>query len=127
MKFTIRDIETENNEIMVSGNTAIGDIKGIWHYKNIPLLGESYNIELEFGAIDRNSVIINTSVTSANSRIIDDKVIFTGLCEDIDEVYYLRFSDGLEMLDITNDDFTIKKGDFLSFSLSVIEIGIYPY
>lgn len=127
MLFTIRDIETEKNVILVSGSTAIGDIKGIWHYKNLPLIGESYNIELDFGTIDRNSVIINTNTTSANSRIMYDKIIFTGLCEDIDEVYYIIFSDGLEMLDITNDDFTIKKGDFLSFALLFSEIGIYPY
>lgn len=127
MLFTIREIETENNVILVSGSTAIGDIKGIWHYKNTPLIGENYNIELDFGAIDRNLIIVNTNAASANSRIMYDKVLFTGVCEDIDEVYYIRFSDGLEMLEITNDDFTIKKGDFLSFSLLFSEISIYPY
>lgn len=127
MLFTIREIETENNVILVSGSTAMGDIKGIWHYKNIPLIGENYNIELDFGAIDRNLIIVNANAASAKSRIMYDKVLFTGVCEDIDEVYYIRFSDGLEMLEITNDDFTIKKGDFLSFSLLFSEISIYPY
>lgn len=128
MLFTIRNVETENNIIFVSGSTVTGDIKGIWKYKNIPLIGKNYNIELDLGTIDRNLVVINKKATSANSRIIDDKVIFTGLCEDIDEIYYLRFSsDGLEMLDIKNDDFTIKIGEFLSLSLLFSEIGIYPY
>ena len=31
------------------------------------------------------------------------------------------------MLDIENDDHTIKKGDFLIFSLPFDEVGIYPY
>lgn len=34
---------------------------------------------------------------------------------------------GLEMLDITNDDFTISRGDYISFSKRFDEIEIYPY
>ena len=37
-------------------------------------------------------------------------------CEDIDEVYYIRFADDwLEMIEIVVNDFDISKGDCISF------------
>ncbi|MDE5557977.1 MAG: hypothetical protein K2J32_09885 [Ruminococcus sp.] len=128
MLLILTDIITENNITFVSGNTHIGSIKGIWKSSVTPVIMQHYNIEIDFGVIDRNSIIINKEATDVNSEIIDDRVVFTGLCEDIDEIYYIRFSfDGLEMLDIKNDDFTIRKGDFITFSIQFSEIGIYPY
>ena len=128
MLFTITKIEAENNITLISGNTGIGRIKGLWKSKEIPVIGKHYQIELDFGIIDRSLITIHNEPTEASSEIIEDGVIFTAECEDIDEIYYLRFAfDGLEMLDIEQDDFTIKKGDYISFSLRFSEIGIYPY
>ncbi|MDE6671154.1 MAG: hypothetical protein K2K16_03060 [Ruminococcus sp.] len=128
MLFTLTDIITKNDIIFVSGVTHTGSIKGIWKSSLIPVLMQHYSIEIDFSVIDRNSIIINKDSTDINSEIVDDRVIFTCLCEDIDEIYYIRFSfDGLEMLDIKNDDFTIKKGDFITFSVPFSRIGIYPY
>lgn len=127
MLLILTDIITENNITFVSGNTHIGKIKGIWKSSVTPVIMQRYNIEIDFGVIDRNSIIINKESTDVNSEIIDDRVVFTGLCEDIDEIYYIRLFDGLEMLDIKNDDFTIRKGDFITFSVKFSKIGIYPY
>lgn len=126
MLFTVTEIQTENNIIYVSGSTPSGNLKGVWKYRDSPVKDKSYNIELAFSTTDIKSITF--SKPPANIEINGDKVIFTALCEDVDEIYYLRFSfDGLEMLDITNDDFTIKKGDYISFSKHFREIGIYPY
>ena len=127
MLLILTDIITENNITFVSGNTHIGSIKGIWKSSVTPIIMQRYNIEIDFGVIDRNSIIINKESTDVNSEIIDDRVVFTGLWEDIDEIYYIRLFDGLEMLYIKNDDFTIRKSDFITFSIKFSEIGIYPY
>lgn len=126
MLFTITEIQTENDIIYVSGSTLTGHLKGVWKYKDFPINDKSYNIELDFSTTYRKSVTI--SKPPASIETTSNKVIFTALCEDIDEIYYLRFlSDGLSMLDITNDDFTIRKGDYISFSKHFREIEIYPY
>lgn len=126
MLFKVTEIQTENNIIYVSGSTPSGNLKGVWKYRDFPVKDKSYNIELAFSTTDRKSITF--SKPPANIEINRDKITFTALCEDVDEIYYLRFSfDGLEMLDITNDDFTIQKGDYISFSKFFNEIEIYPY
>ena len=127
--FTITEIQNENDIILVSGETLTGRIKGIWKADGLsPAVGASYQIELDFGIIDRNTVTINPDAKDASTEILNDSVSFTALCESIDEIYFLRFSfDGLEILEIENDDFTIQEGDFLTFEKPFTEIGIYPY
>lgn len=126
MLFTITEIQTENDIIYVSGSTLAGNLKGVWKYSDFPIKDTSYNIELNFSTIDRKSVTISKPPVSI--EITGDKVTFTALYEGIDEIYYLRFSsDGLSMLDISADDFTIRKGDYISFSKHFREIEIYPY
>lgn len=126
MLFTVTEIQTQKNIIYVSGSTLSGNLKGVWKYRDFPVKNKSYNIELAFSTTDRKSIIL--SKPPANIEITDNKVIFTALCEDVDEIYYLRFSfDGLEMLEIVNDDFTIQKGNYISFSKHFREIEIYPY
>jgi len=126
--FTITKIETENHLLFVTGSTHSGILKGIWKGDNSPVIGKSYQTELSFEIIDRKQVTVRQSQTDTEITIIDDKVRFTAICENFDEIYFIRFSfDGLEMLEIENDDFTIREGDFISFSQQFHEIGIYPY
>ena len=129
MLFTVTTIEIKNNLILVSGRTDTGTIKGIWKADRLsPVIGKSYQIELDFGTADRKNVIVNKNVTAVSTELINEKVRFTALCESIEDIYFLRFSfDGLEMLEIENDDFTIKEGDFLTFEKPFAEIAIYPY
>ena len=133
MRFTIQEISINDDDVFVTGKTHCGTIKGIWKSQTIkPVSGRSYNIELTFGintgAIDRREVMIESDQKEAGVMITGDKVRFIGLCESIDDIYFIRLSfDGLEMLDIENDDHTIKEGSYLSFSLPFKEIGIYPY
>lgn len=128
MLFTVTNLENSKNHIVVSGCTQTGNLKGIWNADSIsPVTGKSYQIELDFGIVERAAVHILKNV-SAHSEIIGDSVRFTAMCESIDEIYFLRFSfDGLEMLELRNDDFTIQINDFLSFSLPFQQVGIYPY
>ena len=133
MRFTIQEIGTADGDVFVTGKTHCGTIKGLWKSQTIkPVSGRSYNIELTFGinmgAIDRSEIMIESDQAEADISITGDRVRFIGLCESIDDIYFMRFSiDGLEMLDIENDDDTIKEGSYLSFSLPFEEIGIYPY
>lgn len=129
MRMVITNIECENNRIYVIGNTNIGSIKGEWCYKEIPILGETYFFELNIGELDKNaiSVVYNEQFYSS-VNFSDNQVQFKGICEEIDEVYVIRFSaDWIEMISIKNDDFSIKKGDAISFLISYDCIGIYPY
>lgn len=133
MLFRISQTEKTDNIVLVTGSTACGTLKGVWKSRNIaPEIGNSYNIELTLGlntgTVERSGIVIGSSETSAEIRMTDDSIIFTGRCEEIEDIYFIRFSDdGLEMLDITNDDHTIKAGDLITFPLRFDEIGIYPY
>jgi len=129
MRMIIANVEYENDYIYVTGNTSIGSIKGKWCYEEKPILGEIYFFELSIGEFDRNDVSILCNeqfIPSVCSR--DECVEFKGICEEIDDVYVIRFAiDWLDMISIKNDDFTIKKGDAVSFSINYNHIGIYPY
>ena len=46
MRFIINKIEYESNLIIVTGNTSIGSLKGIWIYAQPPVIEELYHIEL---------------------------------------------------------------------------------
>ena len=132
MLFTVHKIEKTDNSFIVTGETSCGTIKGIWKSNDEPVSGKSYNIEITFGlkksSVSRDHILIDKNQTESAVSISDGKNCFAVLCEDIDESYYIRFSfDGLAMLDIENDDHTIRKGDFLTISLPFDEVGIYPY
>lgn len=129
MRMIITSIEYENNRIYVIGNTTIGNIKGEWCYKEAPILNETYFFELNIGELDKNAIsVIYDEQFYSSINFSDNQVQFKGRCEEIDDVYIIRFSDDwIEMISIINDDFTIKKGDAISFSISYDCIAIYPY
>ena len=129
MRMIISNIEYENECIYVTGNTSIGSIKGKWRYKESPILGETYFFELNIDEIDRNEISILCDEQFRPSVCFRDKCVeFKGICEEIDDIYVVRLAvDWIEMICIGNDDFTIKKGDAISFSLNYDRIGIYPY
>lgn len=129
MRMIIDNIEYENDDIYVTGNTNIGNIKGKWCYKEKPILGKTYFFELGINECDRSKISILCDEQFCPSVCCGDKNIdFKGICETIDDVYVIRFTiDWIEMMSIKNDDFTIKKGDTITFSLNYDGIGIYPY
>lgn len=108
---------------------SIGNIKGKWCYKEKPILGETYFFELNIDEFERNEItILSDEQFSPSVCFRDECVKFKGICEEIDDVYVIRFAiDWIEMISIENDDFKIKKGDAISFSLNYDRIGIYPY
>lgn len=126
MLFTVITIENENDKTFVTGSTTVGYIKGVWKSEDTPVNGKKYQVELTFPSVEKSAVTVTPDDRGA--RILGDKTYFSGICEDIDEVCYIRFSvDSLEMLDITDIDDTIKKGDCIAFSFSFDDIGIFPY
>lgn len=126
MLFTVITIENDNNKTLVTGSTTVGYIKGVWRAEEAPENGKKYQVELHFPPVKRSDVTVNSGETCA--RVISEKTFFSGVCEDIDEVCYIRFSvDGLEMLDVTDIDDSINKGDSVSFAFPFEDIGIYPY
>lgn len=129
MRVIITNIENRDNHIYVTGKTAIGSIKGRWYYRESPILGETYFFELSIDELDRNEISVINDITFCPSvNFSDNKDRFEGICEEIDDVYVIRFSDDwIEMLSIKNDNFSIKRGDAVSFSIDYDLIGIYPY
>lgn len=126
MLFTVIKIENKNDLTLVTGSTTIGYIKGAWDGDEAPVIGKKYQIELDFPTVERSAVTITNADTSA--KMISGKTFFTGVCENYDEICYVRFSvDGLEMLDIIDGEEFIKKDDHISFSFPFENIGIYPY
>lgn len=129
MRMIITNIEYENNRIYVTGDTGIGNIKGEWCYKETPIVGETYFFELSIGDLDKNQISVICDEPFCSGVCFSDvQVQFKGICEEIDDVYVIRFSDDwIEMISIEDDDFSIKKGDAVSFSIGYDRIGIYPY
>lgn len=129
MRMIITNIERNDKNIYVTGDTSIGNIKGCWRHNGEPILGETYFFELSIGEIDiREISIFRKEEFSSSVNLSDTQVLFRGVCEEIDDVYVVRFSeDWIEMIAIENDDFSIKKGDTISFSVGYDSIGIYPY
>ena len=129
MRMIITNIDYENNRVYVIGDTSIGNLKGEWCDKGTPLLGETYFFELSIGDLDKKEIsVIDDEQFCSSVKFSDNQVQFKGICEEIDDVYVIRFCDDwIEMIAIENDDFSIRKGDAVAFSISYDRIGIYPY
>lgn len=129
MRMIITNIEYKNERTYVIGNTHIGNIKGEWCDKEMPILGATYFFELNIGDLDKKEIsVLSNEQLGSSVEFNDNRVQFKGICEQIDDVYIIRFSDDwIEMISIANDDFSIKIGDAISFSISYDRVGIYPY
>ncbi len=127
MLFFVDKLEYRETFIIVTGRTSIGTIKGIWKHIKEPVVEKSYCIELSI--CNPKEVKASKENCFFSVYLDNEDVIFTGLCEDIDdEVYYLRFAaDWLDMLDIEAIIPRKNKGDYISFSANWHDIGIYPY
>lgn len=129
MRMTIKNIECTDKCTYVTGDTDVGSVKGIWYNSELPILNGIYFIELNIGEIDRNEILVIDEAdfypcVSSNGK----QVLFKGIWEEIDDVYVIRFAiDWIEMIEINNDDFTIRKGDVISFTANCASISIYPY
>lgn len=128
MRIYITNIEHEDSEIYVTCESTIGNLKGKWCDKvSLPVLQRNYHCELTIREIERSEIaIIPEGIPSVHYE--NGKVVFTGICEEIDDIYVIRFAgDWLEMVDVRNDDFTIETGDMISFAIEYEAISIYPY
>lgn len=129
MRMVINEIRYENKMIVVEGITAIGSIKGIWKDKEIPNLDNIYSVELNIKELNKNNIsILSNREEQIRVFLKDTRVFFVGRCEDIEDVYFIRFTDDwLEMLEIDDNDIGIKKNDLILFSQKYNSIWIYPY
>lgn len=128
MRFVIEEAEYQEKLIIVTGNTTVGMIKGIWKYKQEPVVGESYHVELSIYCPSECDIKQDKKLYPSVC-LSDDMVIFKGVCEDIDEeVYFVRFDvDWLEMIEMKEIGSNYKKGDVMAFSASYYGVEIYPY
>lgn len=129
MRIIIKKIGHDNNMTVVEGITNIGTIKGIWKDKNAPVLGNIYFVELNIEELHKNHVsIISDRIEQSRVYLKDEMVFFIGWCEDIDDVYFIRFTyDWIEMIEIVDNDIAIKKDDGILFRQKYDLIWIYPY
>ncbi len=125
----VEEIEYDNKDIYVIGLTGVGRLSGLWRHKELPIEGMEYSIELDISVLDRDEILIIPEESYETQFERDEKVVlFKGVCEDIDEIYVIRFAiDWIEMIDVQNDDYSIERGDTISFRISSSRIGIYPY
>lgn len=129
MRMLIKDVKDVGECIYVTGITSVGIVKGIWHYREKPVMNDEYFFELSIDEIDRSEIsIVCQESFCPEVYLSDERVFFRGICEEIDDIYVIRFSiDWIELIAVENDDFSIKRGDCISFSISCDCIGIYPY
>ena len=90
---------------------------------------EKYFFELSIGDLDTKEIsVIDEKKFCPSVNFSDNQVQFKGICEEIDDIYVIRFCDDwIEMIAIESENIAIKKGDEISFSVSYDRIGIYPY
>ncbi len=129
MRMIIKEIENIDKCTYVIGNTDIGNVKGIWNYSELPVLNGSYFLELNIRKIDRPKIsIVNQNNLFCCVSPDGKRVSFCGICEEIEDVYIVRFApDWIEMIEVKNDDFTIHKNAVISFSINCDVVSIYPY
>ena len=128
MRLIIEEITYQSDTAVITGNTAIGTIKGIWKHEKPPVAGKEYHAELTISHLSELNIPHNEK--SLPAVYLDDvAVIFKGLLEDMDdEVYFVRFDvDWLEMIDMDEIASMKKIGDFLIFSADFHNIEIYPF
>ena len=119
MRMIVSKVDYSNDITIVTGVTEIGSIKGIWKFNEFPGIGE----------LNKNQVSIACKeALHPTVHLNEEFVSFLGMCEDIEDVYYIRFAkDWLEMIEIGDDDTGINKGDYVSFVQKYDLIWIYPY
>ena len=130
MRMIVKNIEQENNIIYVTCDTDVGMFKGRWKQKQEPLINKEYFFELNIDELERNevSIIQMGKNLSPEVRVCGDEVFFKGICEEIDDVYVIRFaSDWIELIGIKDGDLGIKQGDWILFSIGYKRINIYTY
>ncbi len=118
------DFEGKN---IIKGHTSVGEIQGVWCGKNEPYIGEEIFFELSMKPINRRSIVIEKDEKKEVSYI-SPNVLFKGMCDSVDEIYYIRYSDDwLEMIEVEDDDYMIHEGDYVKFEVPFDEISIFPY
>lgn len=130
MKIIVNSIEHHGNNIIVICDSGIGTIKGIWCGRNSPLLNSVYHVEFTLADIDCKYIkVLPENKKCVSFSLKNDKVFFTGICEDYDgEIYYIRFADDcLQMIYIEESGQGINIGNNISFELNYNQVEIYPY
>ncbi len=129
MRILIKNIEYEESGIITTCNTEIGDIKGVWRGKTTPVINSICHIELNLQTIQSDQInVLHKSQDVPKVYCCNNCVFFKGICEDFDEVYFIRFmQDWLEMLDFPSIENIIDIGDTVLFWTNYRNIGIYPY
>lgn len=121
-------IKSQDEIITVTGRNSIGDFKGIWKSKDIPLVNEDYDVELTLPLLSGDSVKIEDSQLPAQSVVdSEERLNLRGKCEIIDEddIYVVRFdTNWIEMIEIESNE--IKVNDVISLMVPVNQVEIYP-
>lgn len=126
MKIQVKTIEVDNSRIVITGNTNLGELKGIWKSDDFPVIGMFYFVELNIAELHNNQIIsVRDEVGCLKVCINGDNVLFAGVCEAIDDVYYIRFTD--DWLEIDSKNIQIGKGDYILFRQRYDQILIYSY
>lgn len=127
MKIVISSKQLTSDVIIIEGTTEIGTIKGVWKYGEEPVVGKAYSVELSIENLHKEQIWVEKNMKEPKTYMEGEYVYFIGTCEDIDEVYYIRFAlDWLEMIEVDADNI-INIGDCILFKQSYDLIDIYPY
>lgn len=70
MKLEVDNIEYENDKIIVTATTEIGKIKGVWKYREQPVVKYTYFIELSYEKFEKK--ISQSPIRNFSTSIYDD-------------------------------------------------------
>lgn len=129
MVFRVDEIAYEYDQIIVvTGKTQVGEIKGVWKYREKPVKNQRYFVELAYDIFEKK---ISKSLDKILSVSMNEYVnIFYGEIDGMDEeVFYIRFAgDWLDMMDIREDESSeLRSGDYVTYSVKYQNTEIYPY
>jgi hypothetical protein len=130
MKIAVRKIDELAEKIwLVTCDSSIGRIAGLWMTDDLPQLNQNYYAEVELSLVSKNNLfILEDSEVPSSSQILDESFQkITGHIESIDEdgLVYLRLSDDwLQMMDVESN--SLQEGLKIAVCVSIRQTEIWP-
>ena len=127
MEFKVNKIAYEKEDIIVTGKTEIGELKGIWRYKEAPVKNQNYHVRLSYNRLEKK---ISKYSGKKLSVLVHGKInTFYGEIDGMDEeIFCVRFTkDWIDMVRIDDASAGLVMGDYISYSVKYNDIEIFPF
>ena len=127
MVFKVNKIAYERDEIIVTGKTEIGEVKGVWRHIQTPVNNQSYHVRLSYDQFEKKiskyegkkcSVLVHGKINTFYGKI-------DGMDEEIFCVWFTK--DWIDMVRIDDASTGLVRGDYISYSVKYNNMEIFPF